>query len=236
MTITHIFFDVHDVLVNTAPLAHAYAANLGRVMAERYGLTPADWTQANRRVTADWYSYYADLNLGGDDGIAHMWEGLYRTTRALFRLTNTPEPPKAELLALSRELPGLAAHGDVLYPEVPAVLEQLDDAGLVLGVISHALNNHICGVLTPVLHHFKGTIWGADTAERFEKDVQRYRAAAYHAHAAPENCLVLDDKPEPLLQARRAGMQALQVCRSLPISCAEAVLPDLRALAQHCLQ
>lgn len=236
MTITHIFFDVHDVLVDTTPLSKAYAANLGEIMAARYGSTPADWSQANRRVSADWYSYYADLNLSGDDGIADMWEGLYRTTRALFRLTGTPEPTKAELTALARELPGLAARGDVLYPEVPDVLRQLDDAGLVLGVVSHALSSHIRGVLTPVLPHFKGMIWGADNAERFEKDVQRYRAAAFHAHAAPENCLVLDDKPEPIENARRAGMQAIQICRKPPFPANNGtVFPHLRPLVEHCL-
>jgi HAD superfamily hydrolase (TIGR01509 family) len=236
VTITHIFFDVHDVLVDTVPLGKAYAANLGRVMAERYGLTPADWAQANRRVTADWYSYYADLNLSGDDGIADMWEGLYRTTRALFRLTDTPEPPKAELTALSRELPGLAARGDVLYPEVPDVLQQLDDAGLVLGVISHALSSHIRGALSPVVHHFKGTIWGADNAERFDKDVERYQLALLHARVAPENCLVLDDKLEPLHHARQAGMQTIRICRKPPLVSDEATLPDLRLLVERCLQ
>jgi HAD superfamily hydrolase (TIGR01509 family) len=235
VTITHIFFDVHDVLVDTAPLGMVYAANLGRIMAERYGLTPADWTQANHRVTADWYSYYADLNLSGDDGIADMWEGLYRTTRALFRLTGTPEPPKAELTALSRELPGLAARGDVLYPEVPNVLRQLDNAGLVLGVISHALSSHIRGALAPVLPHFKGTIWGADNAERFDKDVQRYQAALLHARVAPQNCLVLDDKPEPIENARRAGMQAIQICRKPPLLPEASVFPDLRPLVEYCL-
>lgn len=235
MTITHIFFDVHDVLVDRARLKLCYATNLGRIMAQRYGSTAVAWEQANHHVVADWDSYYADLNLSGDDGIADMWEGIFRTTRALFRLVGVPEPPKDELIALSRELPGLAANGcDVLYPEVPEVLAELDAAGLLLGAVSHALVNQIRAALAPVLHRFKAPVWGADNAERFDKDVERYRFATLAARAAPECCLVIDDKREPLLNAQAAGMQTIRVDRNAATPEA-GVLPDLRGVIDFCL-
>ena len=179
-------------------------------MAARYGGTAAAWRSANLRIVADWDSYYADLNLSGSDGIADMWEGIFRTTRALFRLTGIPEPAHDELIALSRQLPGLAAADcDVLYPEVPEVLAELDGAGLLLGAISQAPTNQLRAALAPVLPHFKLPIMGADAADRFEKDIERYRLAAIKAAAAPGNCLVLDDKISPLLNATAAGMHAI---------------------------
>ncbi len=236
MRITHIFFDVHDVLVDRAGLARCYSTRLGRIMAERYGSTPSVWTSAYRRILEDWDSYYADLNLSGDNGVGDMWEGIFRTTRALFRLTGRPEPDKAELTALSRELPGLASQGcDVLYADVPTVLAQLDDAGLMLGVISHSLTGQIYASLAPVRHHFKGAIWGADNSEHFDKDVERFTAAAQFAGAAPENCLFLDDKRPPLVNARRAGMQTVQVCRTPSYLPDAAALPDLTGLLDLCL-
>lgn len=239
MSLTHIFFDVHDVLVDRAHLGQFYSASLGNIMAQRYGLTAEIWTAAYRSILADWDSYYADLNLSGDDGIADMWEGVYRTTRALFRLTGTPEPDKPELTALSRELPGLAAQGgDVLYPEVPDVLERLDSAGIILGVISHSLINQLNASLAPVLHHFKGPVWGADNAGRFDKDVERFLSAARNAQAVPQNCLMLDDKQEPLLNARRAGLHAIQIRRdpSGDVYDVDAVLPDLRGVVDYALR
>jgi FMN phosphatase YigB (HAD superfamily) len=238
VSLTHIFFDVHDVLVDRTRLGELYTERLGVIMTERYGFTPTAWTTAYRQILADWDSYYADLNLSGDDGIADMWEGIYRTTRALFRLTGAPEPEQAELTAISRELPGLAAQGgDVLYPEVPEVVERLNSAGLTLGVISHSLINQIHASLAPILHHFKGPIWGADNAGRFDKDVQRFQSAALSAGAVLENCLMLDDKQEPLLNARRAGMRTIQIRRdpSVPAFAVDAVLPDLRGLIDYSL-
>ncbi|MEO8395909.1 MAG: hypothetical protein ABI700_23135, partial [Chloroflexota bacterium] len=83
--ITHVFFEVPGVLVDRAALRRGYRANLGRIMAERYEGSAVEWCAAYDCILADWDSYYADLNLSGDDGIADMREGQYRTTRALFR-------------------------------------------------------------------------------------------------------------------------------------------------------
>lgn len=238
MSLTHIFFDVHDVLVDRIQLREFYTARLGEIMHERYGFAPEVWATSYRRILADWDSYYADLNLSGDDGIADMWEGIYRTTRALFRLTGAQEPDKPELTALSRELPGLAAQGgDVLYPEVPDVIARLDDAGLTLGVISHSLIGQIHASLAPILHHFKGPVWGADNAGRFDKDVQRFQSAALSAGAELSNCIMLDDKQQPLLNARRTGMRAIQVRRDPSASAfaVDAVLSDLTGLLDYAL-
>ena len=234
-TITHIFFEVPGVLVDRAELGRCTAHGIGLVMAERYGLQPATWTAAYQRVLADWDSYYADLNLSDDDGLADMWEGLFRTTRALFRLTGTPEPSKSELTALSRELPALAARDcAALYPEVPAVVRQLDSAGLMLGVISYSLHAQIRALLAPALPYFKSGLWGADNSEQFDKDAQRYRLAALRASVRPERCLIVDDHLPPLIQAKRAGMQAIQIKRDQTAD--ETSLGDLRTVAAYVLE
>lgn len=238
MTLTHVFFDAHDVLVDRARLRDVYQARLGVIMTERYGLTPAAWAKAYRQIVADWDSYYADLNLSGDDGIADMWEGVFRTTRALFRLSGAPEPDKPELTTLSRELPALAVQGgDVLYPEAGDVVARLDSAGLILGVICHSMVSQLEAMLAPIRRHFRGAIWGADNAERFEKDAQRYQSAALSAGVALESCLMLDDKELPLLNAKQAGMRAIQIRRdpAAPAFAVDAVLPDLRGLVDYCL-
>src|SRR5688500_4686676 len=124
--ITHVFFDLVGTLVDRRKLLPCYSSELGRVMTERYGSHPKEWMEAYVRVMEDWDSYYADLDLGGENGMAHMWEGLYRTTRALFRLTNTTEPSKKEIQELSRELPGLAsANCDALYDDVRPIMDDL---------------------------------------------------------------------------------------------------------------
>lgn len=214
--ITHIFFDLHGTLVDGVKLHPCYTENLGRVMAERYGSAPETWIKANRLILEDWDSYYADLDLGGEDGIAQMFEGLYRTTRAMFRLSGVAEPPQPELTRLSRELPGLVTITcDAFYPDAHAAVKALHAAAYVLGVTSHALRDQARGLVrgAGVLDLFAGPIIGADTAERYEKDRDYFLQAALMAGVSPSQCLVVDDVPRFVNAAKGAGMQTAQIIR-----------------------
>ena len=214
--ITHIYFDLHNTLIDGVALHPCYSAAYGREMAARYGGDPAAWAEANRVIFADWDSYYADLDLGGDDGIAHMWEGMFRTTRAMFRLTNTPEPPHAELTTLSRQLPGIVTSGcDAVYPDAKPVISQLYRAGYVMGVVSHAIKTQIQGMLTGggLIHRFNGAIVGPDATNTFRKDETFLRYALLQDSVAPENCLLVDDSPIAIDAARALGMFTAHVQR-----------------------
>ncbi len=122
--ITHVFFDLHGTLIDAANrLPPCYAQAQAALLAARYGGAPADWIEANRRVTADWDSYYADLDLGSDDGLDQLWEGQTRILRALFRLTGRPCPSSEEMSRLVREQHYLITrHCDALYPDARAAL------------------------------------------------------------------------------------------------------------------
>jgi FMN phosphatase YigB (HAD superfamily) len=235
MTVTHIFFDLYGTLADSSRMKPCYAAALGQIMAARFGGAPDAWAQANAQIVADWDSYYADLDLSGDHGLEDMWEGEFRVTRALFRLTGTPEPEKPVITALARELPGLvSAACDALYPEAPDVLRALHSRGLIFGVASHALEAQARGALAAggVLHLFSAPIWGIDAAEQFEKDASFYRRLALAARAAPAACLAVDDLAAPLHAACEAGMHTVHIRRGRPAVADHPGLDDLRGLPE----
>lgn len=236
--ISYIFFDLHGTLVNGGALHPCYSAALGQFMARRFGGTAADWAEANHRVLADWDSYYADLDLDGDDGIIDMWEGLFRTTRAMFRLMDVPEPPRRVLRALSRELPGIVTRNcDALFPDARPVIERLCAAGYMLGVTSHALEDQARGLLRggDVLRYFAAPIVGPDTVERFVKDEAFYAFAARRAGVDPAECLTVDDSLPSVEAAQVAGFQALYIARrpGTPLSARFPSVRDLSGLLTH---
>lgn len=227
-SLTHIFFDLHGTLIDGVALHPCYSQAMGRLLAARYGGDPSDWAQANSRVLDDWDSYYADLDLGGDEGLAHMWEGLYRTTRAMFRLVGIAEPPPAELSALSRELPGQVTRGcDAFYPDARPVLRALHTAGYILGITSHGIVGHTQGLLAGggMTALFAGPLVGPDNVGRFNKDAAFFRMAAQQAGVAPGACLVVDDDLYAVAGAKAAGMHTAQMRRRGSVFSSQA---DLR--------
>jgi len=214
--ISHVFFDLHGTLIDTQVLSRCYGPTYGRIMAARYGLTPAEWTEANRRITADWDSYYADLDLDGQHGLDDLWEGLYRVTRAMFRITGVKEPDKDELTWLSRWIPGeVPKHCNALYADVQSVLRALHKAGFVLGVVSHALVDQAKATLIGggVDHLCLGPIIGPDVVGHYRKDQVFYRYAQQAAQVDAEQCLIVDDSQDALAGAAAIGMKTYTVKR-----------------------
>jgi phosphoglycolate phosphatase-like HAD superfamily hydrolase len=189
--ITHLFFRLHGVLTDPARMYPAYSLRCGEYLAARFGLTADRWAAAHRQTLADWDSYYADLDLEGDDGMDHFWEGLFRTTRALFRIAGAPEPDYAAMIDLGRALAGFGAQGcDTLYPGVNAVVIELAASGLTLGVASHALSALAEGLLigAGVRECFAGPILGPDSVGTFRLDACFQHRAAQMAGVDRSQC------------------------------------------------
>jgi FMN phosphatase YigB (HAD superfamily) len=235
VTITHIFFDVHT-LVDSARLWAAYPAQIGHVMVGKFGGDAASWVDAYRRIMADWDSYFADLDFDGDNGLADLWEGELRVTRALFRLTGVPQPGMSSLTALSRELPYLATHRlDVFYPDTKAVLVKLHLAGFILSIASQIVSPQVRGLLegAGLAQFFAEPFLCPDVTKCFRKDAAFYRAALIPA----QNCLVVDDGLDGIAGAKAAGMHTVQLCRVYapsPDSPADYILKrDLTGLLEY---
>ena len=215
--LTHIFFDLHGTLIDTTVMGACYSAAYGRIMADRYGLDPMQWRDANRLIMADWDSYYADLNLDGENGIDDMWEGLYRTTRAMFRVVGQPEPPHEELRWLSRWIPGEVPRAcDAFYADAKPMIRRLYDAGYTLGITSHALVAQAAATLEGggMREFFTGPIIGPDNAEQYRKDYLFYAFALRQAGADASVCMAVDDRSDALDEAKSMGMQTFNVRRS----------------------
>jgi FMN phosphatase YigB (HAD superfamily) len=233
----HVFFDLHGTLIDARErLPVQYRSALGEVMAARYGGDPAEWAEANRRVVADWDSYYADLDLGGDDSLEQMREGQARTLRALFRLTGRSYPASDELARLIDEHAfAITRRCDALYPDVRPSLADLRALGLTLGLFTHSLQGHAEGLLigAGVREIFEGPVVTSDVRGVFAKEEGGYRIAARLAGVEPGQCAAVDDDPGALRAAAQAGLRTVGIARRkiMEASAAEVILPDLAGLA-----
>lgn len=217
LTITHIFFDLHGVLVDSQRMLQNQRRGIGQIMAERYGQSPEIWEEAYQRIVADWDSYFADLNLSGDEMLRDLKEGWFRVTRALFRLVAVAEPEKNEISQLSLELLATApAYGDALYADARIAVERLHEKGYHLGVVTHALAGQAQAALrgANILDYFSAPIIGCDTVEQFDKDQMFFIKMANLAQVQPEKCLVVEDSDIAISSAKSAGMQTIKIARN----------------------
>jgi FMN phosphatase YigB (HAD superfamily) len=215
MSITHIFFDLH-VLIDSKRMLQNHRRGVGQIMAQRYGKAPEIWETAHRQIAADWDSYFADLNLSGDDMLRDLKEGWLRVTRALFRLAQVTEPAKGEIVTLSMELPANApAYGDALYEDARFAVNQLHEKGFRLGVVTHALVGQVQAALrgANMLDCFTAPIVGADTVGQFDKDKIFFIKVGSLAQVAAAQCLIVDNSEQALIGAKAAGMVTVRVNR-----------------------
>lgn len=235
--ISHIFFDLHGTLIDAIALHPCYSQGVGVYLAERFGGRAEAWAQANRRILSDWDSYFADLNLSGDEGLRDMWEGSYRVTRAMFRLVSIAEPPAEVLREVARLLPGVAPRQcDAVYPDARLAVQACHTAGLRLGITSHAIASQAEALLQGgrIRSYFTGPIVGPDVAGRFDKDETFYGVAVRLAGVSPSQCLVVDDRLFALQSARQAGLGVVHLARpgagpaspDMPVLTSLADLPD----------
>lgn len=93
------------VLLDRRALAGQMPAALAAALAAHVGGSVRAWELAYRRVMDDWASYWSDLDLGGDESLAHWREGRWRVMRAHFRLAGHSAPPLEEMLFYLDTLP-----------------------------------------------------------------------------------------------------------------------------------
>lgn len=214
--ITHIFFDLHGTLVDIQRLRQLYIRETAAILSARYGGAYADWAKANELIVLDWDSYYADLNLSGDDSLHDLYEGLYRVIRAHFRIVGVPEPDFPTLKALTLELNSAPPRaGDSFFPDAHPVVRALHERGYQLGVTTHALRREAESTLigAGVRDYFTAPIVGPDVAHRFDKDRWFYQVPLRLAGIHPRQALVVDNVKLCIAGAKAAGTYTAYVNR-----------------------
>ncbi|MGB1286698.1 MAG: HAD family hydrolase [Aggregatilineales bacterium] len=219
--ISCVFFEPHSILIDSATLKTPYRHAVARYMTATYGGEFQQWDAAQQQIETHRREYYIDLNLSDDDDLQDYHEGLFRVARALFTLTNIPEPIKPEITTLSKKLPTLDFDAPgAIFPDVIPALTRLSEQGIQIGLITHALTEQATTILNAagIRQFFTAPIIGVDTAEQFEKNSQFFACVLRLANVPAEQCLIVDTRPEVITAAKHTGMQACLYQRAHPDS------------------
>ncbi|MGJ3240279.1 MAG: hypothetical protein ACFE0Q_16350 [Anaerolineae bacterium] len=206
-----LIFQTIGVLVDRDRWRERYRQQMAYYMAQHYGQSSAFWAQVDEALVADWASYHADLNYSGQDGIADMREGLFRTTRALFTIAQLPEPPHAEITRLSQTLAGLPI-SRALFGDVMLFLGRCRQQGYTIGAFGYLLRAQI-RALTHDIPHLAHAI-GADTLDHYEHDEAYFMKMSAHLQREPATISIVVISPTIATIAQQAGLHAYRVRQS----------------------
>jgi beta-phosphoglucomutase len=220
-----VVFDFNGILVDDEPL---HLEMFQRVLAdEGIGLSQED--------------YYRDF-LGLDDRSC---------LTAVFERAGRPLPPPRLMRLIARKASyyqeRIREGGYPFFPGAVSLVREVAAAGLMMGVVSGALQEEVEGALRQegLLELFKALVTAEDVTES-KPSPEGYLKIAEAFNALPplperlvhgHEVLVLEDSPAGLAAARDAGLTTLGVGQSYPVSelgDADAVVDSLagRSLAE----
>jgi hypothetical protein len=136
-------------LLDRAALKAALPLAWGEALADGPGGFPGDWADAYRLIQDDWHSYWADLDLSGDDSLAQWREGRWRIVRGLFRLAGRAAPTLAEMPYYLDVFPrGVGHRCPAWRPGTVEMLDQLAGRGLEVTLLApHTASALLWGML-----------------------------------------------------------------------------------------
>jgi hypothetical protein len=130
-----------DVLVNRGSLAAALPDAWAYVLTTQHGGSADVWKHAYERIADDWESYWADLDVSGDDSVNQWREGRWRVVRGWFRLAGEEPPPNDQMeyfLDGLMELVGAQTVrfvSDVWRDRAVDMLDKLANAGQTVAIV-----------------------------------------------------------------------------------------------------
>lgn len=86
-----------DILVNRGSLAAALPDAWAYVLTTQHGGSTQAWKRAYEQIADDWESYWADLDVSGDDSVNQWREGRWRIVRGWFRLAGEQIPANDQI-------------------------------------------------------------------------------------------------------------------------------------------
>jgi HAD superfamily hydrolase (TIGR01509 family) len=104
-------------------------------------------------------------------------------------------------------------------PGVEVYLHEAKQLGMQLGVASSSSSEWVKGHLKQLgLIEYFDTIKCADDVQRAKPDPELYRAALSALNSLPGNGLALEDSPNGVLAAKRAGMRCVAIPNTMTAS------------------
>jgi phosphoglycolate phosphatase-like HAD superfamily hydrolase len=213
---TILLIELPSKFIQHGALQNAMCHAISSYMAQYFGTDESAWAQAYTTIRADWHKYHADLHLSGEDGVEDMWEGYFRITRALFRLTQTPQPTQEILWQTTHALLAcpLQPQQPLAHTSADELLTHWQAQGHQLKALSYLPSSLLNAILSASgLESYFSHSFAPDTLKRFPDEKSFYAQISSQLRAKTMLGITHQTLTQKAMQA--SGMLVVQTTDTL---------------------
>jgi HAD superfamily hydrolase (TIGR01509 family) len=234
--ITALFFDDGGVLNDNSARGPQWQRLVGEYLAPRLGGTAAAWGQANRLVVERMDAPRAVARQRARYPDAHEFERIRLSAwlGAMIAEVGVRSPSAESMLTMALETTAFVTRQiRSAFPDVVATLAALAERGYVLHTASNEASHELAGYLEGMgVRRYFDRLYGPDLVRAHKTGPLYYQRIFTECALHPNQALIIDDSPQAITHARRAGAQAALVDRSAQalVSPSPMTIHDLTSL------
>jgi HAD superfamily hydrolase (TIGR01509 family) len=215
-----VFLDDGGVMNDNERRAPQWRQLVGEYFAPRLGGAPAAWAEANYTMTTSLFAADAWLaRLAAAPSYAAFRRAYWLDWLGeMCALVGVPAPSEAECLALAQAAEGwIIGRVQSAFPGAAVAIRALYEGGYALHTASGESSSELAGYLVGMgVRECFGRLYGPDLLDCFKTGPDYYARLLADAGVAPANALVVDDSPQALAWAAKAGARTVLVGGAAP--------------------
>ena len=234
-----IFIDDGGVLNDNERRAAEWQRLIGEYLSPRLGGEPLAWGEANRIVFEEQWERFEDWSAShtGDEEYVDFFSSGDESSRWLREMCEhvgvpTPDDRPKLAAATQRYVRARVRSG---YEDAAPGVRALFDVGYTLATASGETSKELDFYLVAlgIRDCFTGRLYGPDLVQAPKASPTYYERILADTGVSPASALVVDDSPNAVAWAGRAGMQTVHMCRQgEPAPAADHVVGSLLELVE----
>lgn len=208
-----ILFDFDDTLSEQTPFLLQYAHAIARTLAEKHGGEVDRWSECAvammQTLEADYIARFRDDPLNGY--CAWLREMRRRASELLFTGMGAPLPADPAETAL-RTLKTALSQCEALFPGAREAVQQLHQYGYSLHMASGNDSDHLHAALCGAgIEPYFDRLFGPDRIDCAKEGPEFFARICTSLGVSPDRVLVVDNDPNAIGWAAKAGVRGIQV-------------------------
>jgi len=233
---TYLIFDLHGVLTSKVEMGKQYDEFVAKFLEAQFDMEITKTREAIKLANNEWLSFWAKAKNLSQEDFTKEYEEANATWAKMILQGKKVHDYRQFAEFLEYHVPASLC---CIFPEVKAVLQELNQKGIRLILASSANTRHSTGVLVgcKILYLFEKIV-GMENTKALKSNIAYYEKILEIIDQPAEKCVFIGNSITEIELPKKLGMKTVHIMREIDYSiqdenqsiAADIVLPDLKEL------